>query len=251
MIDGVGNVSSVLVIGANNPFCLAIVDRLVGPRLATITLMDSNVLSLSRGAERIRGFGIPEVRDVAYRPGDTTTQRELVAELFARGDIDVVIISPSPQRSSQVNLDGASSVMNDYLQRALLDTAYLAEECAAAIARQGHGVICMLTHAPESSPKASPERDNEYCATMAALALLAPTISATVAANGGRVVCAQFDPVKDPNAFTNGYERSTTVTPIDAASTIASFIISKRKRRPYEVVPVPKSVKGVAKRFRR
>ena len=119
MIDGVGNVSSVLVVGADNQLCLATVDRLVGPRLAEVYLLDSSSLSLSRGSKRVREFGIPNVSDIAYRTGDSASLREIIAELFAKSDIDVVLIGPMPHPPSSVMDTPSSTQMSDSLRRGL------------------------------------------------------------------------------------------------------------------------------------
>lgn len=250
MIDGVGNVSSVLIVGADNPFCLATLDRLVGPRLAEVYLLDSNSLALSRGSKRVREFGIPNVSDVAYRSGDTAAQREIVSELFAKCDIDVVIVGPTLHKSGPVCDTPSSSPQFDALRRTLLDPAFLAERCAEAITEQGHGVIAVMTHQPTKGIGAKPFQDREYCASMVALNVIAPEIAAVAAAGGGRLVCVAIDPAKDPNTYANPESRPSTLNPLDAASEIAPLIVSRRKRKPFEVVTLPGNLRGAAGRLR-
>lgn len=250
MIDGVGNVSSVLVIGADNPFALATVDRLVGPRLAEVYLLDCNSLSLSRGVKRVREFGIPNVNDVAYRSGDTAAQREIVAELFAKSDIDVVIVGPTPHRSGPVCDTPSSSPMYDALRRTLLDTSFLAELCAGAIVEQGHGVMCLITHAPTKGVGAKQGQDRTYCASMVALNVIAPDIAELAASGGGRLVCVEIDAARDPSAFPNPESRPSTLSVLDAASEIAPLIVSRRKRKAFESVTLPRNLRGAAGRLR-
>ncbi len=251
MIDGVGNVSSVLVVGADNPYCLAVVDRLVGPRLARVFLLDSNSRSLSLGSQRVREFGISNVKDVAYHAGDTAAQREIVADLFAGNDIDVVVIGPSPHYPGPVADSPTSSPMHETLVRSLLDSAFLAELCAEAIAQQGHGVVCMITHSSAKGIGLQADQNREYCASMVALNVVSPSIATTAASGGGRLVCAVIDPAKDPNSYSNPDNRKSTLSPLDAASEIAPLIVSRRKRRPYEVVRLPRNVRSAVGRIRR
>lgn len=250
MIDGVGNVSSVLVVGADNQLCLATVDRLVGPRLAEVYLLDSSSLSLSRGSKRVREFGIPNVSDIAYRTGDGASLREIIAELFAKSDIDVVLIGPMPHPPSSVMDTPSSTQMSDSLRRGLMDTSLLAELCAQAITAQGHGVLCLLTHSPSKKAGKRTDQDREYCASMAAFNLLAPAIAEQAAGSDCRVVCVAIDPAKDPHAFTTESARRSTLSPLDAASEIAPVIVSRRKRKPYEVVALPSSIRGAAGKLR-
>ncbi|MFA7267513.1 MAG: hypothetical protein WC054_14485, partial [Candidatus Nanopelagicales bacterium] len=65
-----------------------------------------------------------------------------------------------------------------------------------------------------------------------------------------RVVCVAIDPAKDPHAFTSESARRSTLSPLDAASEIAPVIVSRRKRKPYEVVALPSSIRGAAGKLR-
>ncbi len=250
MIDGVGNVASVLVVGADNPLCLATVDRLVGPRLAQVFLLDNSPVALARGSQRVRDFGIPNVTEVDYRCGDTSGQAELVADLFAQGDIDVVVIGPTPRRPQSSSNSSPPDATTAYLQHALLDTVFLAENCAGSISSQGHGVICLFSHAPTKASKGVAGLDLEYCATMTALNILGPTIGELAASNGGRTVCAALDPARDPNSWQSTEPRSSTLSPLDVASALAPRIVSRRKHRPYDVVALPTSLRASARRIR-
>lgn len=250
MIDGVGNVSSVLVVGADNPFCLAIVDRLVGPRLAQVFLLDSDSHSLSHGSQRIHEFGISNVKDIAYRAGDTAAQREIIAALFAKTDIDVVVIGPSPHRVAPTTDTPTSSLLHDAITRTLLDTGFIAERCADAVAEQGHGVICMITHAPSRDIGTRPNLNREYAASMAALNILAPAISTITSPGGGRVVCAAIDPLKDAACLNHDESRRSYVSPLDAASDVVPLIVSRRKKIPFEVVQLPHSFRSTVRRIR-
>ena len=240
MIDGVGNVSSVLVVGAANPLCLATVDRLVGPRLSRVYALDSNPDSLTRGAQRIHDYGVPNVSATWYPSRDPVAQRAAVAGVFDNGDIDVVGIGPSPRIETARTDPTAIEDDTEYLERALIDIVNLAGQCATSIAQQGHGVITLFTHTPR---RVSSDLDHDYCAAMAALHLLAPSIAKVASANGGKTICAAIDPARDPNATADPAKRSATMSPLEVASELVPAIVARKKRRDLDVIVLPRSLR--------
>mgnify|MGYP000942103585 CR=1 FL=1 len=247
MIDGVGNVSSVLVVGAANPLCLATVDRLVGPRLSRAFVLDSDAVGLIKGAQRIREFGIPDVTEVSYAVGDTDGQRQSIVDSFESGDIDVAIIGPSPQRIHSEPDAPTATPSSEYLTHALIDVLHLAELIGEAISHQGHGVLTLFTHSPQ---RIGTGLDPDYCAAMAALNLAAPRVGAAAAVDGGRTVCVALEPGRDPNAPLVQESRRSTMSPLEIASDLAPAITSRRKKRPaYEVIHLPKSLRKTAGRI--
>jgi hypothetical protein len=177
----------VLVVGAANPLFWP-VDRLVGPRLSRVYALDSNPDSLTRGAQRIHDYGVPNVSATWYPSRDPVAQRAAVAGAFDNGDIDVVVIGPSPRIETARTDPTAIEDDTEYLERALIDIVNLAGQCATSIAQQGHGVITLFTHTPR---RVSSDLDHDYCAAMAALHLLAPSIAKVASANGGKTSVQQ------------------------------------------------------------
>lgn len=247
MIDGVGNVSSVLVVGAANPLCLATVDRLVGPRLSRVYALDSNPDSLSRGAQRIADFGVPNVSQLWYPSRDPVAQRAAVTSAFEESDVDVIVIGPSPRTDSAATDATAIEDNAEYLERALIDIVNLAGQCATSIAQQGHGVMTLFSHSPRKIPA---NLDHDYCAAMASLHILAPSIAQVTASNGGKAICAAIDPVRDPNSTRDVGVRSSAMSPLEVASEIVPAIVARRKRRTFEVISLPRSLRKSALRIR-
>jgi HAD superfamily phosphoserine phosphatase-like hydrolase len=83
--------------------------------------LDSNPDSLSRGAQRIADFGVPNVSQLWYPSRDPVAQRAAVTSAFEESDVDVIVIGPSPRTDSAATDATAIEDNAEYLERALID----------------------------------------------------------------------------------------------------------------------------------
>jgi len=92
MRDGTGAVQSVLVLGGASDIALATVDRLVADRCRRVVLAGRPSPTLEAAADRVRAAGA-EVEVVAFDAAETESHDKVVGEVFAGGDIDVVLLA--------------------------------------------------------------------------------------------------------------------------------------------------------------
>lgn len=141
MIDSVGNVSSVLLVGAGNPLCFALLDQIIGPRLTQAFLIDSDEDRLIAAAQRASELGVSDIRTGLYSVNDSTTIRELIAEGFALHDVDVAILGPLGRRHTDELTGPAEDV-----QAQLVDLVTAAEATYHQLDTQGHGVVVLFSN---------------------------------------------------------------------------------------------------------
>ncbi|MEI8084320.1 MAG: decaprenylphospho-beta-D-erythro-pentofuranosid-2-ulose 2-reductase, partial [Actinomycetes bacterium] len=139
MIDGVGNVHSILVLGGIGDVSVAIVDRLVGPRLTRVVLGAPASPELDNAVTRIRGFGVGEVRTVDFDPREDWSHARLIDSVFDAGDIDVVVLIPGPQVSELTDPSGSidATAAIEVLSATLTGSASAALQLTRRMGTQG------------------------------------------------------------------------------------------------------------------
>ncbi|MFE1784892.1 decaprenylphospho-beta-D-erythro-pentofuranosid-2-ulose 2-reductase [Streptomyces sp. NPDC059506] len=143
MKDAFGIPQSLLVLGGSSEIALAVARRLVARRTRTVWLAGRPSPALEAGAEGLRALGA-EVRTVPFDALETATHEEVLGKVFAEGDVDMVLLAfgvlgdqrraerepASAVHTAQVNYTGAVSA---------------GLVCGAAMRRQGHGSIVVLS----------------------------------------------------------------------------------------------------------
>jgi decaprenylphospho-beta-D-erythro-pentofuranosid-2-ulose 2-reductase len=90
--DGTGGAQSVLVLGGASDIAVATVRRLVADRCRRVVLAGRPSAALDAAAATVRADGA-EVEVVAFDAVEVEAHEKVVGEVFAGGDIDVVILA--------------------------------------------------------------------------------------------------------------------------------------------------------------
>lgn len=143
MKDALGAPQSLLVLGGTSEIALTTARAMVAERVRRVVLAGRPSAALDTAAEELRGLGA-SVEVVGFDAAETDDHEKTIDEVFAAGDIDVVLLafgvlgdqeadekSPAAAaRVAQVNYVGGVS-------------AGLA--AANALSRQGHGALAVIS----------------------------------------------------------------------------------------------------------
>jgi decaprenylphospho-beta-D-erythro-pentofuranosid-2-ulose 2-reductase len=141
--DAFGAPQSLLILGGTSEIGLATARRLIGRRTRRVHLAGRPSPALDTAAQELGALGA-EVRTVAFDALDPDTHEEVLGKVFADGDVDVVLLAfgvlgdqardeqepAAAVRVAQTNYAGAVSA---------------ALVCGAALQRQGHGSLVVLS----------------------------------------------------------------------------------------------------------
>ena len=144
MIDATGEPQSVALLGGTSEIGLAIVERLVRGRARRVVLAGRDAAALDSAAQRVRAAGPAQVAVVAFDATATGTHDQMVADLFAGGDLDVVVLA--------FGVLGDQAEMLAHPDRAveLAEVNYVGGlsvglRVAARLREQGHGRLVVLS----------------------------------------------------------------------------------------------------------
>lgn len=185
MINAVGAPQSVLVLGATSDIARATVERMArSGRLQRVILAGRSGEGLDAEVERVRRLGVPVVTSHDFEARDRAGHEQVVADAFAAGDVDVVLISfgvlPDEDRVRQDPLAAAEVVDINYT--AVVTTLLASANHQRA---QGHGVIVVLSSAAAVRGRAS---NAVYGSTKAGVDALASGLGDALHGTGVSVV---------------------------------------------------------------
>lgn len=239
MIDAVGNVGSILIIGGSSAVGVAVVDRLVGPRLARVVLADEPSADLAEAASHIRNLGVISVATPVYEPLETHTHGRLIDSIFDSGDIDVVVLATDQRTSGEVGYGSA----DDQQVQAAAEVARVNYTASVSVGlhlarrfrKQGHGALVVISSVCAALPR---QRDFVYASSKAGLDSFAVGLAESMRDSGARVIVARVGFIAtDGNAVRE--RRSFTTDPATVASSIAGAIRARKQ----ETIYVPASVR--------
>jgi decaprenylphospho-beta-D-erythro-pentofuranosid-2-ulose 2-reductase len=141
--DAFGAPQSLLVLGGASQIGLATARRLVTRRTRTVVLAGRPSRRLDAAAAELRSLGA-EVRVVAFDALDTGSHEDVLGKVFAEGDVDTVLLAfgvLGEQRRDEREPGAAVRVAATNYTGAM--SAALV--CGAALRRQGHGSLVVLS----------------------------------------------------------------------------------------------------------
>ena len=145
MMDALGNVQSVLVLGGTSEIALACARELAAPRGAKVVLA-------ARDPDAARA-ALPGAEAVAFDALDTAGHAALMADLFERhGDFDVVIVAFGVLGEQERDERDAASALEvvDVNYRGAVSVLI---EASGQLRRQGHGALVVLSSVAAERPR--------------------------------------------------------------------------------------------------
>lgn len=152
MIDSLGNVQSVLLVGGTSEIGHAILERFAaGGRLQRIVLLGRNEETLEARAQVWRDRGVDAAVVVADLAGELDVP-VLTGRCFEGGDIDVVVFAAgiTPDATVETDADFARQVaMVNFVSQMQLGTEFVQR-----LRLQGHGALVVLSSVASERPRA-------------------------------------------------------------------------------------------------
>jgi len=183
--DAFGSAQSVAVLGGTSEIGLAVCRALAGGgRLRRLVLAGRDVEALRASATSLTGWPVGEVSTVAFDALLPSGHDEVVRELFADGDLDVVVMA--------FGVLGDQATMLDEPDRAveLAEVNYVGGismglRVAAEMRRQGHGTLVVLSSVAAERGRAS---NFVYGSSKAGIDTFAQGLGDALAGTGVRVL---------------------------------------------------------------
>lgn len=143
MKDAFGAPQSLLVLGGGSEIALATARRLIARRTRTVVLAGRPSPGLDAAAEQLRGLGAA-VSVVGFDALDPASHEDVLGKVFAGGDIDTVLLAfgvlgdqARDEREPGAAVTVAATNYTGAVSAALV--------CGAALRRQGHGSLVVLS----------------------------------------------------------------------------------------------------------
>lgn len=234
MKDALGSVQSLLILGGTSDIALATARRMATDKTRRIVLAARPSERLDAAAQDLRAFGA-EVDTVAFDASEVESHEKALGEVFANGDIDVVLLAFG------VLGDQAADEQDPVAAARVAQTNYVGAVasglvCANALKKQGHGALVVLSSVAGERAR----RDNFiYGSTKAGLDTFAQGLGDAMHGSGVHVMVVRPGFVE--TKMTAGMEKVPFSTTPDA---VADAIIVGL-RRGSEIVWVPAALRYV------
>jgi decaprenylphospho-beta-D-erythro-pentofuranosid-2-ulose 2-reductase len=155
VINALGSPQSLLLLGGTSEIGLAVAERLVRDRTRRVVLAGRDGDGLQAAAARLRAVAAEvDVTVLEFDARDRTGHAALVEQAFAGGDVDVVLLAfglLGEQERAERDADHAVDVATVNYTAAVS----LGVPVAAALRRQGHGALVVLSSVAAERPRRS------------------------------------------------------------------------------------------------
>jgi decaprenylphospho-beta-D-erythro-pentofuranosid-2-ulose 2-reductase len=153
VIDALGTVGSLLLVGGTSDIAVATAHRYLQERPLRIVLAARDTPRRSAVAAELQAAG-GRVEVVDFDADDPGAAKDLVARSTAGGDVDVAVIAFG-QLGDQQQLAGDPDAVASLAQVNYVAPTVVGTALAEAMRRQGHGVIVALSSVAGERPRAS------------------------------------------------------------------------------------------------
>jgi decaprenylphospho-beta-D-erythro-pentofuranosid-2-ulose 2-reductase len=234
MKDALGSVQSLLILGGTSDIALATARRMAADKTRRIVLAARPSERLDAAAQDLRAFGA-EVETVAFDAAEVESHEKALGEVFAGGDIDVVLLAFG------VLGDQASDEQDPVAAARVAQTNYVGAVasglvCANALKKQGHGALVVLSSVAGERGR----RDNFiYGSTKAGLDTFAQGLGDSLHDSGVHVMIVRPGFVE--TKMTAGMDKAPLSTTPDA---VADAIVAGL-RKGSQIVWVPAALRYV------
>ncbi len=248
MIDAVGNVQSILVLGGTSDIAMATIERLTSARLNRVVLAGRPSPALEDAATRVRSFGVQNVSTIAFDATDPPRHCDVIDAVFDGGDIDVVVFAVGVAvgvgtvgGELEIERNPAAAVtmaMTNYVGP--MNAGLLV---AQRIRKQGHGFLAFITSVAGERPRKS---TFVYGSTQSAIDSFAVGLGESLRGTGGRVLVIRVGKVatKQLGGTTVATGSRTATATAASAVAVASAIAVGLRRKHSHVVYVPSSLRA-------
>ncbi len=239
MIDALGSVGTLLLVGGTSDIAVATAHRYLRERPLRIVLAARDTPRRDAVAEELRaGGGTVEVVD--FDADDPASPQRMVERAFAGGDVDVAVVAFGQLGDEQRLRTDATAVAGlaqvNYVAPVVVGTL-LAERMRG----QGHGVIVALSSVAGERPRAS---NFVYGSTKAGMDAFYSGLADSLVGSGASVVVVR--PGFVHSKMTEGLPAAPLATTPDA---VAEAIVDG-VRRGRHTVWVPGAMRGVMSALR-
>ena len=236
MRDALGAVQSVLVLGGTSEIALATVRKLVASRCRTVVLAVRDPDAAADAVADLRERGATTVETVAFDALDTTSHTKVIDEVFDRhDDIDAVLLAFGVL-GDQADFDADPNLAVQVVTANYVGGVSASLATAAAIRRQGHGTLVVLSSVAAIRARKS---NFVYGSSKAGLDAFAQGLGDSLADTGGRVMVVR--PGFVHTRMTEGLPAQPFSTDPDS---VADAIVSGLQRNA-EVVYAPAVLQAV------
>ncbi|MGV1037534.1 MAG: hypothetical protein ACOYD0_10995 [Candidatus Nanopelagicales bacterium] len=245
MIDGMGNLQSIAVLGGTDPVALAVVDHLVGPRLARVAIAGPPTARLADAGVRIEALGVRHVATHAYDPLRPGGNHPHIDEIFDAGDIDLTVVTGSVTHLIEaLGPEPTDDQLADLVTANLTSPMVSSLQVVDRLRRQGHGLLVVISRTTGST---SNRLNLVNSGIQTGIDTFGMRTVEALHGTGARGVVARLD---DPAGHGSDLAVDDEVTRMfyaEAASQIAKAIRSKRQRIVYYPASAKSAFAGVGR----
>lgn len=236
MKNSLGAVQSVLVLGGDSDIAFATLRELIRARARTIILAGRSPERLEARAADLRELGATHVHVANFDGSDTSSHEAFVQNVFAEhGDIDLVFVAFGTLGSQlEDELDRERTLR--VIQSNYVGAVSVLIPVAAALKRQGHGTIVVMSTVAAERPRRS---NFIYGSSKAGIDWFAQGLGDALKGSGVNVMIVRPGFVKS-KMTAHMDEAPLAVTPGEVAQAIIAGL-----RRNQEMVWVPGKIRWV------
>ncbi len=234
MIDAVGNLQSILILGGTSDIAMATIERLTSARLDRVVLAGRPSPGLEDAATRVRSLGVSHVATVPFDVADPRRHSDSIDAAFEGGDIDVIVFARG------VMVDEKELADNPITAVTMANTNYVgpmnvALLVAQKVRMQGHGMLVFVASVAGERPRRS---TYIYGSTQSAIDSFAVGLGMSLRGSGGRVLVIRVESVRT-KLLPPDVAGDATTEPAAVATAIADGL----RRKGSHVVYVPSSLR--------
>lgn len=242
MRNGVGVPQHVVLFGGTSEIGLAVLEGLVGPGVAHVTLVCRDVEAGERAAAALRNLGEDvHIEIVRFDASDARAMTDVVAETCSEGgDIDVAIVAQGVLGQDADHYEGPDALVEVMSVNATATMALL-YALAARMRGQGYGRIVLLSSVAGQRPRKS---NPVYGASKAAVDTFATALDHDLEGTGVSILVVRPGFVE--SRMTSGMKKAPfSTTPKGVADVVVPAVNSSR-----HVVHAPRILSTVFALFR-
>ncbi len=236
MIDALGGIETLLVLGGYSDIGLATAERLVTDGCRRVALAGRDAAKLERAAERLRSLGAEEVTELGFDALDFASHEAVVARAFdTLGDVDVVLISFGVL-GNQAEAERDPSVAREIIETNFTAAASVGLSAAARLRNQGYGCLVYLSSVAGERARRS---NFVYGSSKAGADAFFQGLGAALEESGVRVLVVRPGFVK--TRMTEGLSAPPlSTTPDKVAAAVVRGVVERK-----ELVWVPPAMRAV------